>query len=54
MKEIEITVGTEEIEGYLYGKLIKKGYVPTDKEIEILSNIFFDYLVEKKIIEEEK
>lgn len=53
MTEKEITIDTEEIAEYLFESLIKKGLIPTEKELEIISDVFFDYLISKDIIEEE-
>ena len=50
-KEIEIS--NDEISEYVASKLYEQGMIPTDKEIEVLGDIFFDYLVEKGVIEEE-
>jgi hypothetical protein len=51
-KEIEIS--NDEISEYVATKLYEQGLIPTDNEIEVLGDIFFDYLVEKGVIEEEK
>lgn len=54
MKEIEIVIDTEEIAEYLNDNLIKRGFVPAEKELDELADIFFDYLVEKRIMDERK
>ncbi|MEH7392597.1 YozD family protein [Bacillus sp. JJ1474] len=53
MKEIEITIDTQEIEDYLFQELIKRGFVPSKIEVEEISDIVFDYLISKEVIEEE-
>jgi hypothetical protein len=52
MLEREITIDTEEIEDFIYNRLIQKHFVPSQVEVEEISNIFFDYLVKKRIIKE--
>jgi hypothetical protein len=52
-KVIEITVDTDEMTEYLFANLIKRGLAPTNKEVEVISDIMFDFLVHKEIIEEE-
>jgi hypothetical protein len=52
-KEIEIEITNDEISEFVATKLYEHGMIPTDKEIELLGDIFFDYLVHKGIIEEE-
>jgi len=54
MKEIEITIDTEEIANYLYTHLAKRGYAPGKEEVEDLADIFFDYLIDKEIIEDDE
>lgn len=52
MEPIEVHIDTEEIAEFLTIKLIERGYVPTDDEVEELADIFFDYLIEKNVIDE--
>ncbi|MDF0725668.1 YozD family protein [Cytobacillus sp. S13-E01] len=53
MKEIEVVIDTEEIAEFFYNELIKRGYVPTEEEIDQIADITFEYLLEKSIIDEE-
>lgn len=50
----EVFIDTEEIGNFLYNKLILHGIVPSEKEIDILSEAFFDYLLFKGFIVEEE
>lgn len=54
MKEIEVFIDTEEIAEFFFHELIKRGYVPTEEELEELADITFEYLIEKCIIDEEQ
>jgi hypothetical protein len=51
-REIEIVIDTEEMGEYILEKLIDKGFIPTDEEIDTISDIVFDYLIHKSIVEE--
>lgn len=53
MKEIEVVIDTEEIAEFFYNELVKRGFVPSEYELEELADITFDYLLEKCIIDEE-
>ena len=53
MREIEVFIDTEEIAEFFFQELVKRGYVPTEGELEELADITFEYLVEKFIIDEE-
>jgi hypothetical protein len=53
VKEIEVVIDTEEIAEFFYHELIRRGFVPTQTELEELADITFDYLLEKCIIDEE-
>ncbi|RLQ95204.1 YozD family protein [Falsibacillus albus] len=53
MREIEVYIDTEEIAEFFLQQLIKRGYVPTEEELEEIADITFDYLIEKCIIDEE-
>lgn len=46
-------IDTEEIAEFFYRQLIRRGFVPTQEELEELADITFDYLLEKCIIDEE-
>ena len=54
MKEIEVFIDTEEIAEFFFHELVKRGYVPTEEELEEMADITFEYLIEKCIIDEEK
>ena len=54
MKEIEVFIDTEEIAEFFFHELIKRGYVPTEEELEEMADITFEYLIEKCIIDEEQ
>jgi hypothetical protein len=51
-REIEFIIDTVEMGEYILEKLIKKGFIPTDEEIDTISDIVFDYLVHKSVVEE--
>jgi hypothetical protein len=53
MKEIEVFIDTEEIAEFFFHELVKRGYVPSEEELEEIADITFEYLVEKSIIDEE-
>jgi hypothetical protein len=53
VKEIEVVIDTEEIAEFFYNELVKRGFVPSEYELEELADITFDYLLEKCIIDEE-
>jgi len=53
VKEIEVVIDTEEIAEFFYNELLKRGYAPTEDEVEELADITFEYLLEKCIIDEE-
>lgn len=53
MKEIEVVIDTEEIADFFHRELIRRGFVPSQLELEELADITFDYLIEKCIIDEE-
>ncbi|PLR98866.1 YozD family protein [Bacillus sp. T33-2] len=53
MKEIEVFIDTDEIADFFFHQLLKRGYVPTEEELEEMADITFEYLVEKCIIDEE-
>lgn len=53
LKEIEVMIDTDEIAEFFFRQLVKRGYVPSERELDDLADITFDYLLEKNIIEEE-
>jgi len=53
LKEIDVIIDTEEIAEFFFRELLKRGYVPTEDEMEELADITFEYLLEKCIIDEE-
>jgi hypothetical protein len=53
MKEIEVFIDTEEIAEFFFQELVRRGYVPTEEELEEIADITFEYLLEKCIIDEE-
>lgn len=50
--EKEVIVDSREIEDYFYKELIKRGFVPNEKEVEEISDIVFEYLISIDVIEE--
>jgi hypothetical protein len=54
VKEIEVFIDTEEIAEFFFHELVKRGYVPTEEELEEMADITFEYLIEKCIIDEEE
>ncbi|WP_163100892.1 YozD family protein [Peribacillus alkalitolerans] len=53
MREIEVFIDTEEIAEFFFQELTRRGYVPTEEELEEIADITFEYLIEKCIIDEE-
>ncbi|WP_084279057.1 YozD family protein [Anoxybacteroides tepidamans] len=53
MREIEVVIDTEEIAEFFYNELVRRGFVPSQIELEEIADITFDYLIEKCIIDEE-
>lgn len=53
MKEIEVVIDTEEIAEFFYNELVRRGYIPSEEELEEMADITFEYLLEKCIINEE-
>jgi len=53
LREIEVFIDTEEIAKFFFQELVKRGYVPSEEELEEIADITFEYLVEKSIIDEE-
>jgi hypothetical protein len=53
VKEIDVVIDTEEIAEFFYNELIKRGYAPSEEEMEQIADITFEYLLEKSIIDEE-
>jgi hypothetical protein len=53
LKEIEVIIDTDEIAEFFFRELLKRGYVPAERELDDLADITFDYLLEKSIIDEE-
>jgi hypothetical protein len=49
---LEIMFDTEEIEEFLHNSLIKRGLAPSEEDVETLADIFFDFLIEKGVIDE--
>jgi hypothetical protein len=48
----EIVINTVEMGEYILEQLIDKGFIPTDEEINTITDIVFDYLLHKSIVEE--
>jgi len=53
MREMEVIIDTEEIADFFFHELAKRGYVPTEEELDELADITFEYLLKKCIIDEE-
>ena len=53
MREIEVIIDTDEIAEFFFQELLKRGYVPSEGELDDLADITFEYLLEKCIIDEE-
>ncbi|WP_338469540.1 YozD family protein [Niallia sp. XMNu-256] len=53
MREIEVIIDTDEIAEFFFQELLKRGYIPSEDEVDDLADITFDYLLEKCIIDEE-
>jgi YozD-like protein len=48
----EVVIDSEEIEEFVHDNLTKRGFVPSEDEVETLADIFFDFLIEKGVIDE--
>jgi YozD-like protein len=53
VREIEVIIDTDEIAEFFFQELLKRGYAPSEEELDDLADITFDYLIEKCIIDEE-
>lgn len=53
VREIEVIIDTDEIAEFFFQELLKRGYIPSEDEVDDLADITFDYLLEKCIIDEE-
>ncbi|MDQ0214425.1 hypothetical protein J2S13_000821 [Oikeobacillus pervagus] len=53
MREIEVYIDTEEIAEFFFQELIRRGFVPSEMELDEIADITFDYLLAKCIIDEE-
>ena len=53
MREVEVVIDTDEIAEFFFQELLKRGYIPSDDEMDDLADITFEYLLEKCIIDEE-
>ena len=47
MKEIEVIIDTDEIAEFFFQELLKRGYIPSEDEMDDLADITFEYLLEK-------
>lgn len=52
--EKKIEIYESEIADYLFNQLIRLGYVPEEAEVDDLAMIFFDYLIEIGVMDEEE
>lgn len=52
--EKKIEIYESEIATYLFNQLIRLGYVPEEAEVDDLAMIFFDYLIEIGVMDEEE
>ncbi|MBW3114224.1 YozD family protein [Bacillus sp. MCCB 382] len=48
----DIYIDTDEIKDFLYMQLIKKGLVPGEKELDEISDSMFEFLINKRVIDE--
>jgi hypothetical protein len=53
-REIEITVDTEEIAEFFFHKLLERGLVVKEEDLEAIADVTFDWLLDKNIIDEEE
>ncbi|TKC19578.1 YozD family protein [Robertmurraya kyonggiensis] len=53
MREIEVFIDTDEIADFFFQELLRRGYAPSEGEVEELADITFEYLLAKCIIDEE-
>lgn len=51
--KIYVEINTDDIQHFLFKSLIERGLIPTEEELDTLSDVVFDYLVELGLIEEE-
>jgi hypothetical protein len=52
--EYEIVIDMDEMKDFLYNSLIRKGFIPTEHEIEEISETLYDYMVSVGVITEEE
>lgn len=53
-REVDVYVSEEDIAKFVWDRLLAKGYVPQSDEILDLAEIFFDYLLDKAIVDFEE
>jgi hypothetical protein len=46
-------ITTVEIAQYLHNELLMRGYIPTEEEVIVISDILFDFLCDLGAIEED-
>lgn len=47
-----VVIDTKELSEYIYYSLIQRGFAPTEKDCYEIADILFDYLVDKRVIDE--
>jgi len=51
LEYIEFVIDQDDMEKYLYHELVRRGFIPTERELNEISNIMFEYIAGLDITE---
>ena len=49
---INVELDSDEIYQFMYDNLVKRGMIPREEDVEVITDIVFDFFVHKGVIEE--
>lgn len=49
---INVVIDSDEIYEFMFNALVERGMVPKEEDVEVITDIVFDFFVHKGIIEE--